>query len=196
MPSLEYVTQKKFAEMCHCSMANISLALKRGLISRDERGVLLSAPENLAYLNKRNPTLQTEKTIPKRDREILINPDALERIREESDEKENLIFLAKHELDRRKVIAQIEAQQIKNEKERNELVSRKMVETVFAEIYTVDVQEFLPLAISLPDDAAAVFGSNDDTKIHELRQKANKEIYRILEHRKRILDDFIQGLKG
>jgi hypothetical protein len=99
--------------------------------------------------------------------------------------------VTKADIDKQKTLAQIEKLNIENETKRKELIDRKLVARVFTEIHTVDVQQIVPLKDKLVADIAAIFGVSDDKLMHQARAAAEKEIYRALKHRKRILDDFV-----
>jgi hypothetical protein len=103
--------------------------------------------------------------------------------------------LTKAEADRLKTIEQYEKARLDNEQKRGNLIDRDLVSQVISEFNTVDVQELLPIATNFPSVALGICGKEDLELEHKMEVKLRKLIYNVLEHKKRIMDDFLEGLK-
>lgn len=102
--------------------------------------------------------------------------------------------LGKHNVDILKTVEQIRGMQVKREKERNELVSRTLTQRVFHKLYIVDTNEFKTLGDKLAPDLAAIAGVDDSEITIQMSQRVEKEVYKILNHIKRIINDFLKKI--
>lgn len=108
----------------------------------------------------------------------------------------DLSKLSKPSAEKLKTIEQVKMLQLKREKERKELVSRKSVITVFSKMYMIDTNELIPLAGKLAPRVAALCGV-EDSDIHlQIAEMIESEIYQTLGHIKRILNDFLKEIEA
>ena len=107
----------------------------------------------------------------------------------------DLTSLDKVEVDKLKVIEAIDSARLKNDQLRRTLIDRKLVSVVLGKIHTVDVQEFLAIPIRFAPVAAGLCGRDDEETIHKLESRLNAELYKCLNHVKRIIDDFLTDLE-
>ena len=104
--------------------------------------------------------------------------------------------LGKYNIDILKSIEQIKGMQVKREKERQELVSRELTQKLFHKIYIVDTNEWKTIGDKLAPDLAAIAGVDDSDIIIKMNQRIEKEVYKILNHTKRIINDFLKGIEA
>lgn len=105
-----------------------------------------------------------------------------------------MALLPRNDLERYKIITDIETKQVKNEKFRDKLVSRELVQRVFAKLYSVDSNEFKNLGMNLSPEIAAITGNDSPETTIKINEAIDKECYSILDHIKRIIDDFLEEI--
>ena len=77
------------------------------------------------------------------------------------------------------------------------LVKRQDVKQVFAKIYSVDTNELKSLEDRLTPAICGVFGEPDDSdSALQIRKMLNEEVTKSLKHIKRIINDYLVGVKG
>ncbi len=109
---------------------------------------------------------------------------------------ENLIDVDKQDIDKFEKYESALTKQQKREADRNELIRRNLVETVFAKLYSVDTNELKELENRLAPAICGIFKVNDDgDESIEVRKLMNKEITKSLRHIKRIMDTFLKRHK-
>lgn len=94
-----------------------------------------------------------------------------------------------------KGLEQMKALKLKNERERNELISRELVRRVFAELYTIETSEFLTMAEKLSPEIASLFGIDDSLQILEVGKLIQREISTTLEHIEVTVDNFLKSFQ-
>ena len=82
------------------------------------------------------------------------------------------------------------------ERARGILIKRDIVRRVFAKIYTIDSNELKPLGDKLAPEIAAIFESDDAKLILKTKVKLEKEIFRSLQHIKRLTNDFLKSIEA
>ena len=109
---------------------------------------------------------------------------------------ENVMDVDKQDMDKLDKYESALTKQQKREAERNVLIKRDLVETVFAKIYSVDTNELKELENRLSPAICGIFKANDDgDESIEVRKLMNKEITKSLRHIKRIMDTFLKRHK-
>ena len=99
--------------------------------------------------------------------------------------------VTKETADRIKTIQQIKKLEQELAVKRGELVPRKQVQKIFAKLYQIDVNEFRQLGDKLAPDCAAICGIDDAGKIMKVGARIEKEVFKTLQHIKRVLDDYL-----
>lgn len=97
--------------------------------------------------------------------------------------------LTKDDLDKLKIIQEVENKRLKNDIARKKLISTDIIARFCSMLHTVDIQEILPIYITLVSDLAALWGIDDTKMIHEGTLMGKKIVYKALDHRKRIMDE-------
>jgi hypothetical protein len=97
---------------------------------------------------------------------------------------------------RLKAIEAVKQAQIKNAKDRGQLISRDLVRQVLAQIFTIDVNEWRTLSANLTPELASVFGIHDAEKLIEAEARIDQEVFAILQHSKRITNDFLKSIEA
>lgn len=93
-----------------------------------------------------------------------------------------------------KVIEQIEQIRLRTQKERQLLVERDLVKRVFSKIYTIEVNELRIIGDTLAPEIASYFNSDDSEAILKTNQRIEKEIYKALNHIKRLISDYLKSV--
>ena len=102
--------------------------------------------------------------------------------------------MLKADVDKLKTIEAVETARLKNDALRKKLIDREMVQVVLGKIHTVDVQEFLAIPVKFAPHAAGLCGVADQEIIHQIEQDLIRELYKGLNHVKRIIDDFLDEI--
>ena len=197
------VTQSKFAALAGVSRQAVSLAIKAGSLTKRPDGKLDTVnPVNGGYLQNRAAIL-AEKTsstpagppppesvdTPAVDPppETQISLADLDNIAGIGD----LAALSKFSVDRLKTIEQVKQLQTKVQKERGLLIERELVIKFMSQLYTIDVNEFRTLAPNVTPEIGAAAGIDDDAVLLKIEETINTAVFSILEHVKRLTDDFL-----
>lgn len=109
---------------------------------------------------------------------------------------ENLENLSKISIDKLKSIEQTRAIQDKRLRERNDHIPRSLVARVLAKVYDVDINEHIQIAGKASSAIAAALGIEKSEDILKIEEILTPELYRTLEHRKRIMNDFLSEVGG
>jgi hypothetical protein len=94
-----------------------------------------------------------------------------------------------------KELEQVKKLQVETEIKRKQLVDRAIIERVFSELYLVDTNELKTLGGKLAPRIAAKYKIDDGQKIIEVERMIEAEVYRSLEHIKRIFNDVLEELE-
>lgn len=205
MEGERFVSQIRFAELAGVSAMAISKGGKSGLVFKGEDGRYdLLHPVNNEYLFKKNPKRKGRvapepKKKQKADKEQPAIEEKAKPVVQDMDPEEleamtgSLYNLDKLTVDKLKVIEAIHGQRLKNDESRGVLIDRRLVRRVFGKIHTVDVQEFLAIPISFAPYVAGLFGKDDPETIMLIEKELSAELYKCLNHVKRIIDDFMKS---
>lgn len=211
-----WVKTAEFAKMCQVSSAAITKAVQVGRVIRsDQKRIDLTESINKRFLEEKikenlkkvKKSKKTEKEKPSKvnspsaeykgpGRPSLKPNKTQSENDEESEDSSSLENILKADFEKIKLIEQIETQVLKNEIARRKYIEKKYVSIIFGRIQTVDTQEILPIADRFPAQAAALCGIKDEKTVHEIGRLLRKEIYKALQHRKRLMDDFIRDPLG
>ncbi len=199
------VTQTKFAELAGVSRQAVSKVIRAGgLVVRPDKKLDTVNPVNHDYLNRdRDNGITTaeskSKSKPKKTKSAKSKPKNDESESAEIDLDnipENLNGLMKSELERVKVAEQILDLRQKRQIARDDLISRKLIRSVFSKFYEIDMNEFLTLKDKLMPDIAAIFEVNDPKLQMKAGERMDEELWKILKHIQRVKNDFLKNVKS
>jgi len=215
---MEAITKAEFAERAGVSRAMISKLIKNGqLVVRPDTKLDVKNPVNQDYLRFRKDKQEKEaqekssgkkttkgsrkkKGTQERKKDLGDVLDDLEGVNLEdlSDaiSSGKLGLLSRSSADRLKVIEQVRAIQLKTDKERNNLIERALVRRVLGQIYTIDVNEFRTLGLNLAPELAAAAGIDDSEIILKIGELIEKEVFKVLQHIKRLINDFLKEIEA
>lgn len=80
---------------------------------------------------------------------------------------------------------------VEREQRRGDLVDRKLVQTVFAKLFTIDSNEWCTLGAKLAAEIAGLFESSDPALVLRVEKLIDTATRKTLAHVKRTLDDFL-----
>jgi hypothetical protein len=93
-----------------------------------------------------------------------------------------------------KAMEQIEQIRLKTQKERQQLVERELIKRVFSKIYTIEVNELRIIGDTLAPEIASYFNSDDSEAILKTNQRIESEVYKALNHIKRLIADYLKSV--
>jgi hypothetical protein len=197
------VSQSKFATLAGVTRQSISSAIKNGSLTKRPDGKLdTNNPVNSGYLQLRAEKTKPRPTPPppdtKPDEGVDTSPVTHVSLEDLANiaNIESLEAFSKSSIDRLKTIEQVKQLQTKVMKERGLLIDRALVKKVFSQIYTIDVNEFRTLAPNAAPEIGAAVGVDDDATLLQIEEIINSGVFSILEHVKRIIDDFLNEVGG
>ncbi len=195
------VAKAKFAKLSTVNKSSITRAIAAGsLVIRPDGNLDTDNPVNQDYIRRcndkkaqpeptpkaspKNNTTQNNKTVSDLD----ISTDSLA--------IDVLKALSKSSIDKLKVIEQINQIRVKTKKDRLELVERKLVEKVFSKLYMVDVNMWRTLGANLSPEIASIAKIDDNEIILKVGEIIEKEVFVILQHVKRTMNDFLVEIEA
>ncbi len=197
------INKSKFSKRAKVSRAAITRACQSGaLVIRPDGKLDTDNPVNRDYIvrnqskNKKSKDGSSQATepspaTPEKKESIFLSGDMdFDKL------NHNLEALSISSIDKLKVISQTRQIQIKTKKERQELISRELISKVFAKLYMVDVNELRTLGANLAPEIAALAAIDDDEIIIKVGEAIEKEVFAVLQHIKRIVDDFLKTIKA
>ena len=101
---------------------------------------------------------------------------------------------AQAELD--KVYAQIDKYRVQTDKERQTLIDRDLVRVILAQLSAIDVNELLTLGSNIAPDVAGICGKEKPRIILKIQKLIEERCYRVLEHRKKKINEFLDRIKA
>jgi len=104
------------------------------------------------------------------------------------------VFGTKVEADIAKVHEQVEALQLKNERERAELLPRDQVRRVLSKFYSVESTEFLSLGDRISPEIAAAASIDKPEVVIAVGQMIRREVERTLQHIERVIADYLSAI--
>jgi ribosomal protein S13 len=167
---------------------------KANLVSAKETAAAkkITIPRNSPLSNR---VIQAEQE----SEEILIkgieNAEFLESILSGEAVIDDLEHISKTSIDRLKTIEQIKDLRIKTELSRNKLIPRELVSRVFSKLYAIDINEFKTLGPAISQDIIPLVGIVEENQIMAIGEMVDKHLRKVLQHIKRIIDDFLKTLE-
>ena len=95
-----------------------------------------------------------------------------------------------------KIKHQIMQMQIKLEKERLDLIPRKLVQVVLGQQFTILQNEFIPMGTNIGAEVAGLMGIDDNETIIEIGKFIESRCYKINEHIKKRMNDLLKKIKA
>ncbi len=197
------ITKSRFSKRAGVSRAAITRACQSGaLVVRPDGKLDPENPVNRDYIvrnkNKdRKPKDKSSQDAKSSPAEPEIKNFALPSENMSGDElKHYLEDLSQNSVEKLKTITQIRQLQVKTKKERQELISRKLISKVFAKLYMIDVNELRTLGANLAPEIAAIAAIDDDEIIIKVGEAIEKEVFTVLQHVKRIINDFLKTIEA
>jgi hypothetical protein len=111
------------------------------------------------------------------------------------DRAEDLARFSKITAEHLKIIEAWEEKRLSNAQKRGDLVERSLLEGFISKLYAIDTNEFIASAGKISHTVAGLCGVNEDSKILEIENAVQAELYKTLAHIKHLMDDFLKGLK-
>ncbi|MCK5127564.1 MAG: hypothetical protein KAR42_15010 [candidate division Zixibacteria bacterium] len=200
---MKLYTKAEFSRVAGVSTASIAKAIKTGRVKVFGEGrsarVDVMDPVNMMYINgiEDHPTAGGKKSgaVPDKPTPAPPAPTQPEDLIELLD-LGNLGTLSKQSADRVKTIAQIQQIRVKTEEMRKELIPRFLVQKIISKLYTIDVNEFRTLGPNLSPEIAALTSIDDSETIIKIEAIVEKEVYNILRHVKRLMNDFLKSVEA
>ena len=97
-------------------------------------------------------------------------------------------------LDKVKIYEQIKQTRTKTNAQRGELVDRRLVKTVFAKLYEIEMNQLIPLKEKLIQDLSSIFEIDDPEKKLKAGEKMDEELWKILANTKREMEKFLKKI--
>lgn len=200
---MKLYTKAEFSRVAGVSTASIAKAIKTGRVKvfGEGRSARVDAldPVNMMYINgiEDHPTAGGKKRGAVPDKPTPpppapTQPEDLTELLGSGGKK----VLSKQSADRVKTLAQIQQLQVKTEEMRKKLISRDLVKKVLSRLYTIDINEFRTLGPNLAPEIAAIAKIDDSETIIRIEAIVEKEVYNILRHVKRLMDDFLKSVEA
>ena len=196
------INKSKFSEHAGVSRVAVTLACKKGaLVVRPDGKLETDNPVNKDYVNRHKNRPKKKKTIkqqqverepekPPFQSDIKLTDISSDRFDEFLSQ---LSAINRGEIEALKILEHIKRERIKSDKERNELISRDRVAKFFGKLYQIDVQELRTLGPNLAPEIIAAISDiqDDDGKIIKIEELIEKEVFIILQHIKRVINEHL-----
>lgn len=197
------ITKSKFSKIAGVSRAAITRACHAGtLVVRPDGKLDTDNPVNKDYITRNKNKDRKSKDKSSQAAESSPSEPEIENFTLPSGDMdfENLNSylntLDRSSTEKLKILEQIRQIQVKTKKERQELISRELISKVFAKLYMVDVNEWRTLGANLAPEIAAIAAIDDDETIIKVGEAIEKEVFIVLQHVKRIVNDFLKTIKA
>lgn len=213
-PPLDLVV-KDVAEWCGLSAMQINNYCKNGTLVREDGKIRTAHPANQAWLSDRYGVQRSElhlnagrpakdpanpKSATPRKRPLESDPDALEALDAidpeawlEALESLDLKKLSSADVQKVERIERTMKIRVERELKRGQLIDRATVSSVFARFYQIDTNELRTIGAKVAPDVAAELGVEDPETLLRIEQLIDGEIIKVLQHVKRLKDDFLEG---
>lgn len=197
------INKSRFSKIAKVSRSAITKACQGGtLVVRPDGRLDIENPVNQDYIVRNRDKERKSKTkssqaakspLPEPEIKNFILPSE-----DMSPEELNrsLEALSQSSAEKLKTIAQIRQLQIKTKKDRQDLISRKLISKIFAKLYMIDVNEWCTLGANLAPEIAAIAAIDDDETIIKVGEIIEKEVFIVLQHVKRIVNDFLKTIEA
>jgi hypothetical protein len=159
----------------------------------------VSAPKKRTKTLKRQSSGKKKKTSRLGKTTSVLNqadiPEYLKRIADSSALSfQQMTALSKPEVDKIKIYEQIKQIRVKTQRDRHELISRKLVRVVFGKLHEIDMNEFLAIKTRVVPELSKIFQCTDADKLLEAEKKIDEELWEVLHHVKHETDKFLNQI--
>lgn len=203
---MAWVKSAEFARIAGVSKVYITKLCKSGALVRTPAGKLDTNNQvNKAFLvgqkekgkkPKINPVSAKETAAAKKEEpEVSVKVEEskfLESILSGERVIDSLDHISKTSIDRIKIIEQIRNLRINTDERLNMLIPRELVKKVFSQLYAIDINEFKTLGPAISQDIITIMSVGDEKRIMEIESMVDKHLRKVLQHIKRIFDDFLK----
>lgn len=83
---------------------------------------------------------------------------------------------------------------VEHQTKRGKLIDRTLVATVLGRLYQIDSDQIKPLGAKVAPMVGGLCGVEDVATLLKIEQLVDEETHRILQHVKRLMDDFLIGI--
>lgn len=182
-----------FAIMCGVSRTAIYKAIELGKVIRRKTGKIDSNNEsNKLYLNSRKPNaVAAKRNVTKRNLENIKDAGTPEEIDLDAE-----VGSKRSKAELEKVQAEVIQKKLKIKADRSMLIERRLIMSLFGELAAIDTNEFLTIPGNIAPELAGICGRGDRETILKLSKKMEKHFYGVLQHRKRVLSDWLDTVKA
>ena len=104
----------------------------------------------------------------------------------------DMLQISAAEADRLKRIEAVLTSRQKRLKDRDELIPRKFVKTAFGKLYSILINEFLPMGDKIVPDLAGIFENTDPELITKGRERTDEEAWKVLRHIRAEFNEFLK----
>lgn len=194
-------TKTKFAKLSMVNRSSITRAIVAGsLVVRPNGKLDTNNPVNKDYIkrcnDKKNQLSPADKSTEKNDQKpIRCTFEEAEQLSKDTEDKA-LGAVSVSSLNNLRAIEQISQIRMKTKKERQELIERSLVEKAFSKLYMIDVSMWRTLGANLSPEIAAITKIDDNKIIIEIEETIEKEVFVILQHIKRTMNEFLIGIEA
>ncbi len=101
----------------------------------------------------------------------------------------------RYDAELRKTLSQIRKIDIASDEARRILVDRNLVRGVLGTLSQIDVNELLTMGANIAAEIAGICGTEDNKKIVKITKRIEGICYQILQHRQRVIKDFLRKVK-
>lgn len=207
---MAWVKSAEFARIAGVSKVYISRLCKNESLVRTPTGKLDT--ENLvnkAFLIKQrekgkkqniNPFSAKETVAVKEEEQEALNKIEETKFLESILSGERVIDILEHisktSIERIKIIEQVRNLRINTDERLNKLIPRDLVKKVFSQLYAIDINEFKTLGPAISQEIIIIMGVGDEKQIMEIEAMVDKHLRKVLQHIKRIFDDFLKEIES
>ena len=138
---------------------------------------------------------RTNKTKQKKENTVVLNVSN-EEIKIDFDKQNLDDILDIGSLNLLKKREEIKEKRLKNKETRGDLVDRKNVAKIFNKLWSVDTSQFQTLGTKISPDIASICGVDDQVKIAKVRERIDKEIFKITSHCQRIMSEYLAKINA
>lgn len=106
-----------------------------------------------------------------------------------------LMYTSRAELERLKLVSAIEKTNLETEIKRGRYVDKTSIQTLFAKIYEIHMNEFLTVKDKLNPDLSAIFGVADAAIKTESAEKIDETLWKVLDRIKFEINKYLNEIK-
>jgi hypothetical protein len=198
---MRFYSNRKFANLLGIKSQSVDLAVKNGKLRRTKHGIDLQDIHVISYLLDRVPedrksvashaidkaledTTEYDMSEKEKQKEVSFELDDIEA---------NIANIGKADIDKLKALESIKKLRFENEERRGQYIDRQVVTRFCMKLYAIDTSEFAMLAHNSAPEIASICGIDDAEVILEIQQYLEDKVYRVQEHIKRVLNEYLEG---